>query len=110
MFHVLSLSSDTIASGAMFKISDALDKVFIDTSKAAMEGRTTGNKEPMVILFDNSALTPNYHDDTDDQDTLYLNNAAKKAIEAAGLQFEYSGTVQKAPDNCGVMCQMYRFF
>lgn len=112
MFHVLRLTSEQIRNGALFQISDALDRVFNESAKAAMAHQTSGNKEEMLILFENSTTNPNFWENQgkDAQDVLYLNEAAKDAVSAAGLKFEYSDTVENAPEQCGVMSRMYRFF
>jgi hypothetical protein len=111
MYHIVPLTGEQIRTGILLQIGDALSDAFTNSAKAVTERGLRGDKEEMVIFFDNSSTNPNFWDNhgEDVQDVLYVNDAAKDAAERAGVKFTVTGTTNDAPAGRGLMSRMYRF-
>jgi hypothetical protein len=111
MYHIVTIRNEEAASGILNAISDAINNVFLATAKAATEGRTTGSKQLMEVLFEDSITHPDfstkYGDDVDV--VLYVNEVAMKVLQAANVNVTTVGTVPEAPQDCGIQIRSPRF-
>lgn len=112
MFYKVPLTSEQIRGGLLFQVSDALSQAFTESAKQVREGGPRKEQQEMLILFENSSITPSFWESYGDegiQDVLYFNGVAKEVIEAANIAIDFGETVENAPENCGIMSRMYRF-
>lgn len=111
MFHIAVLKSEDVQQGMLFKINDMLDEAFTTSARAIRERGMHGDKDEMVIYFENMATDPNFYDNhsEDIHEVLYFNDSAKEVIERADIGIVFGQTVETLPQGLGVMARMYRF-
>ena len=108
-YHVLPLTTEEIANGALFHISDTLSEASAQSVKAAQEAGRRGELVELRVGFDNSSTNSAFHDQWDDEilDVLYMNEAAHNLLVSANLGLTFQGTVDELPQGCGTMARMY---
>lgn len=111
MYHVVTIRNEEAASGILNAVSSAINDVFLATAKAATEGHTTGSKQLMEVLFEDSITHPDFHAKYGENVdvVLYINDVAMKVARAAGIDLATAGTVQDAPAECGVQIRSPRY-
>ena len=111
MFHVAHISSEEVASGILFRISDVLTNAFTKSMQLVAKRGVGGVKDEMIINFDNSATDPQFYDKVDDSimEILYFNDSATEVVEAAGIKLDFVSKVDQPPKHSGVMAHMVRY-
>lgn len=104
-YYVVTLSSEEIREGILFQIGDALSAAFDSSTKAILVGGKRGEKEDLLVFFDNSATNDNFHEEYGDavQDVLFFNDAAKAVVSDAGIKLTVKETIDEPPRHAGTM-------
>lgn len=110
-YHIAKLSRDEVAQGALFSIGDALAQAFSNSSKAILEEGKKGEKEELLIHFDNSATDEAFHEKYGDNvmEILYFNEAAKDVVCNSGFNLNIIGTTEAIPEQSGIMNRTCHF-
>jgi hypothetical protein len=108
MYHIAKITDDDIRGGILFRMTDALDQAFTTSAKSILYEGKRGTPQEMAIYFDISRFASEAAS-TDSDDTYYINDAAKDAMERAGVKLSYSGRVDEPPKNTGTFCRMPRY-
>ncbi|MEZ0111671.1 hypothetical protein ABH920_005689 [Catenulispora sp. EB89] len=111
MYSSVRLTKQQVNEGMISRIGDAIRGAFIQSAKAILEQGLRGEKQAMRVLFEASPADSEFWNQYDDDisDILYLNDAAKSAVEAAGIGLAVAEVIDAEPKNFGVLTQMPRY-
>ena len=87
MYHIVPLTNDEVAHGALFRVQDALTGASDASMKRVREGARNLEAQDILVYYSNAQDNPGFNEEwgTDVMEVLYANDIAYQLLLSQGI-------------------------